>query len=92
MVGKEACGGIQAFGVKPFWRSIVGMAGLDMSVPQGIQRHSRASSARKVSGECQKRLLLALGQLATGRSFLNVISDFIPGESFKKSLPLWLVS
>ena len=67
------CGGIHAIGVKPFWRSIVGMAGLDMSVPQGIQRHSRASSASKVSGECQKRLLLALGQLATGRSFLNVI-------------------
>ena len=28
------------------------MAGLDMSVPQGTQRHSRASSASKVSEEC----------------------------------------
>lgn len=40
----------------------------------GIQRHSRASSASsKVSGNVRKRPLLALGQLATGRSFLNVI-------------------
>lgn len=48
------------------------MAGLDMSVPQGTQRHSRASSASKVSEECQKSLLLALGQLGTGKIFLNV--------------------
>ena len=72
VVGKESVGGIQALRGKPFWRSVVGMAGLDMSVPQGIQRHSRASSASKVSEECQKSLLLALGQLGTGRIFLNV--------------------
>ena len=75
MVGKESVvGGIQALRGKPFWRSIVGMAGLGMCVPQGIERHSKASSASKVSGECQKSILLALGQLGTGRIFLNVIN------------------
>ena len=73
MVGKEAIvGESRPLGAKPFWRSVVGMAGLGMSVPQGTQRHSRASSASKVSEECQKSLLLALGQLGTGKIFLNV--------------------
>ena len=73
MVGKEAIvGESRPLRAKPFWRSVVGVAGLDMSVPQGTQRHSRASSASKVSEECQKSLLLALGQLGTGRIFLNV--------------------
>ena len=53
----------------------MGMAGLDMCVPQGIERHGRASSASKVSGECQNSLLLALGQLGTGRIFLSVINQ-----------------
>lgn len=66
------------------------MTGLDMCVSQGTERHSRASSASKVNGECQKCLLLALGQLVTGRIFFKVsISDFIPRESSKISLPLW---
>ena len=63
------CGGIQALGGGAILEERCGHGGLDMSVPQGIRGHSRASSASKVSGECQKRLLLALGQLATGRSF-----------------------
>ena len=76
MVGKEAIvGESRPLGVKPFWRSVVGIAGLDMSVPQGTQRHSRASSAGKVSGECHKSLLLALGQLGTGRIFFKVINQ-----------------
>ena len=76
MVGKEAIvGESRPLGTKPFWRSIVGMAGLGMCVPQGIERHSKASSASKVSGECQKSILLALGQLGTGRIFLNVINQ-----------------
>ena len=49
----------------------MGMTGLDMCVLQGTQRHSRASSARKVSGQCQKCLPPALGQLATGRIFFK---------------------
>lgn len=65
------------------------MTGLDVCVPQGTQRHSKASSARKVSGECQKCVPPALGQLATGRIFLNVINiDFIPRGSCNKSCPL----
>ena len=71
MCGREGvcCGGNPGPRGKPFWRSLVGMAGLDMCVPQGIERHGRASSASKVSGECQNSLLLALGQLGTGRTF-----------------------
>ena len=61
---------------EPFWRSVVGMTGLDMCVPQGTERHSRASSASKVSEEWQKCLLLALGQLGTGRIFLSVINKW----------------
>ena len=76
MVGKEATvGESRPLGVKPFWRSVVGIAGLDMSVPHGTQRHSRASSASKVSEECQKSLLLALGQLGTGRIFFNIVNQ-----------------
>ena len=67
-------GEARPLGVKPFWRSVVGMARLDMSVPQGTQT-SRASSASKVSGECQQCLLLALGQLSTGRVLLNVVNQ-----------------
>ena len=52
----------------------MGMARLDMSVPQGTQP-SRASSASKVSGECQQCLLLALAQLGTGRVLLNVVNQ-----------------
>lgn len=63
-------------GVKPFWRSVVGMTGLDMCFPQRTERHCRASSASKVSGEWQKCLLLALGQLGTGRIFLSVINQW----------------
>ena len=64
-------------GAKPFWRSIVGMAGLDMSVSQGTQRHSRASSASKVNGECQKSLLVALGQAGYREDFFKYYQSVI---------------
>lgn len=66
------CVGIQALEGKAILEERCGHGWLDMSVPQGTQRHSRASSASKVSEECQKSLLLALGQLGTGKIFLNV--------------------
>ena len=86
MVGKEAIvWESRPLRAKPFWRSVVDVAGLGMSVPQGTQRHSRASSASKVSEECQKSLLLALGQLGTGRIFLNV-KWFHPWIKFQEIL------
>lgn len=65
------CGGIQALGGEAILEERCRRGWVGYVCSTGNTETSWASSAGKVSGECQKRLLLALGQLGTGRIFFK---------------------
>lgn len=65
------CGGIQALGGEAILEERCRRGWVGYVCSTGNTETSWASSAGKVSGECQKRLLLALGQLGTRRIFFK---------------------
>ena len=81
------CGGIQALGGGAILEERCGRGWARYVCSTGDTETIRASRASKVSGECQKSLLLALGQLGTGRIFLSVINQwFHPWRKFQEIL------
>ena len=81
------CRGIQALGGKAILEECCGHGWIGYVCSPGNTETSRASSASKVSGECQQCLLLALGQLGTGRVLLIVINQqFHPWRKFQEIL------